>query len=296
MNPPYNMMLVTRGSITMGPGELDSLWGIHIPTRGISVDNFWMDETEITNSQYKQFVYWVRDSIIRERIADPRYAGDDFYRITEDEYGDPVTPRLNWSIPIPWNRNTEEEEAAINSLFVTHPITGQKMLDATQLNFRYEWFDAAEAARRQEQLNRMKGAVTGNDTSTEMVMISKDTAYVNFDGRIVNRPSPAPEQPLRLRTHPHHQHLPRHYQLGHRLPNANNEVYMRNYFAHPPMPTTRWWSQLSRPPPSEWRTMFLRRSINRQGVIIEKYRLPPRRSGAGSTQRQQRQPLPVGDR
>jgi hypothetical protein len=97
-----------------------------------------MDETEITNSQYKQFVYWVRDSIIRERMADPAYAGDDFYIITEDIYGDPVTPHLNWSIPIPWTRNTEEEEATINSLYKTHPITGEKMLDASQMNFRYE--------------------------------------------------------------------------------------------------------------------------------------------------------------
>src|SRR5690606_41708636 len=58
---PYNMVLVSRGSYTMG-GEIDSIWGINIPTRGVSVDNFWMDETEITISQYKQFVYWVRDS------------------------------------------------------------------------------------------------------------------------------------------------------------------------------------------------------------------------------------------
>jgi len=70
---PYNMVLVSRGAYIMGPGEIDSLWGFSIPTRGVSVDNFWMDETEITNSQYKQFVYWVRDSIIRERLADPAY-------------------------------------------------------------------------------------------------------------------------------------------------------------------------------------------------------------------------------
>ena len=30
----------------MVPGEIDSLWGINIPTRGDSVDNFWMDETK----------------------------------------------------------------------------------------------------------------------------------------------------------------------------------------------------------------------------------------------------------
>src|SRR5690554_7659478 len=131
---PYNMVLVYRGAYKMGSSNIDSLWGINTSSRGVSVDNFWMDETEITNSQYKQFVYWVRDSIIRERMADPRYAGDDFYKITEDIYGDPVTPHLNWSIPIPWTRNTEEEEATINSIYRTHPITGEKLLDAQQMN------------------------------------------------------------------------------------------------------------------------------------------------------------------
>ena len=42
-----------------------------------------MDETEITNSQYRQFVYYVRDSIIRERLADPAYGGDETYKIEE---------------------------------------------------------------------------------------------------------------------------------------------------------------------------------------------------------------------
>jgi len=62
------------------------------PVKDISVDGFWMDETEITNSEYKQFVTWVRDSILRERLADPAYGGDETYKITEDKNGDPVTP------------------------------------------------------------------------------------------------------------------------------------------------------------------------------------------------------------
>lgn len=276
---PYNMVLVTRGTYTMGPGEIDSLWGITIPTRGVSVDNFWMDETEITNSQYKQFVYWVRDSIIRERMADPRYAGDDFYKITEDEYGDPVTPRLNWSIPIPWSRNTEEEEAAINSLYVTHPITGQKMLDAAQLNFRYEWFDAAEAARRQQQLNRIQDAVTteGRNTAEESVMITKDTAYVAFDGRIINETITRPLGSLYDFVHTRIINIyPDTTCWVNDFPNANNVVYLRNYFAHPayahhPVVGVSWEQATAF---CEWRTMYLRRSINREGVIIEKYRLP----------------------
>ena len=35
--------------------------------RRVSFDAFWMDQTEVTNAKYRQFVYYVRDSIIRER-------------------------------------------------------------------------------------------------------------------------------------------------------------------------------------------------------------------------------------
>ena len=72
---PYGMVLVKRGSVKMGPDKQDSLWGTIVPSREISVESFWMDDTEVTVAEYKQFVNWVRDSIIRERLADPAYIG-----------------------------------------------------------------------------------------------------------------------------------------------------------------------------------------------------------------------------
>ena len=108
---PYGMVLVKRGSLKMGSEKNDSLWGKDMPTRDISVDAFWMDEKEVTNSMYRQFVYWVRDSIIRERLADPAYGGDETYKIEEDRFGDPVTPHLNWNKALP--RNPDED--AVNS-------------------------------------------------------------------------------------------------------------------------------------------------------------------------------------
>ena len=86
-----------------------------------------MDETEITNAKYRQFVYWVRDSIIRERLADPAYGGNDLFKITEDRYGEPVTPHLDWSRPIPWKRANEDELRAIESVYYVHPITGENV-------------------------------------------------------------------------------------------------------------------------------------------------------------------------
>mgnify|MGYP002454895947 FL=1 len=74
---PYGMVKVPRGYLKVGLEEQDSLWGNVIPGKEISVDGFWMDQTEVTNSMYRQFVYWVRDSIIRERLADPAYGGDE---------------------------------------------------------------------------------------------------------------------------------------------------------------------------------------------------------------------------
>ena len=84
---PYGMVLINRGSIDMGPQKADSAWNIKADARGVSVDGFWMDETEITNSKYKQFVFWVRDSIIRERLADPAYGGNEDFKIEEDREG-----------------------------------------------------------------------------------------------------------------------------------------------------------------------------------------------------------------
>ena len=69
---PYGMTRIGRGYLKMGLEKSDSLWGKDTPVKDISVDGFWMDETEVTNSKYKQFVMWVRDSILRTPTAETR--------------------------------------------------------------------------------------------------------------------------------------------------------------------------------------------------------------------------------
>ena len=66
---PFGMTLIPGGSFIMGKSD-DDLLGINdAPTKTVTVRSYYMDETEITNSEYRQFVDWVRDSVIRRRLA-----------------------------------------------------------------------------------------------------------------------------------------------------------------------------------------------------------------------------------
>ena len=185
---PYGMVPVHKGSLKVGLQENDTLWGAEFPIRDISVDGFWMDEHEVSNAKYRQFVNWVRDSIIRERLADPNYGGDETYKIEEDKEGNPITPYLNWSKPIPWRKANEDEDKAIQSVYVIHPIDGTKMLDAKQMNYRYEVFDYVAAAQRKYRLDpEERDLNTDHAVSNEQVMISKDTAWIDDDGKIIRQ-------------------------------------------------------------------------------------------------------------
>jgi gliding motility-associated lipoprotein GldK len=66
---PYGMTLIPGGAFIMGKSD-DDLANIQdAPTKTVTVRSFYMDETEITNSEYRQFIEWVKDSTIRTRLA-----------------------------------------------------------------------------------------------------------------------------------------------------------------------------------------------------------------------------------
>lgn len=276
---PYGMVEVKRGFLRVGVGENDSLWGNTVPQRDISVDGFWMDQTEVTNAMYRQFVEWVRDSIIRERLADPTYGGDETYKITEDKNGDPIKPHLNWSKPIPWKKADEDQQRALESVYYTHPIDGTVMLDAKQLNYRYEVYDYEKAALRKYRLNPEERDLNTDHriNPDEVVMISKDTAYVDDNGHIVRETI---ERPLSgpwdfLNTYIVNVY-PDTTCWVNDFPNANNEVYMRLYFAsanfndYPVVGVS--WEQAEAF--CAWRTEFLLRGLGPQARYVQRYRLP----------------------
>ena len=71
---PFGMVYIPGGSFLMGQTDQDVTFAQIAQTKQVTVPPFFMDQTAITNSQYRQFVNWVRDSIaITNFVNDPKY-------------------------------------------------------------------------------------------------------------------------------------------------------------------------------------------------------------------------------
>ena len=90
---PYGMVYIPAGSFLMGQTDQDVTFAQIAQTKQVTVNAFFMDETEITNSKYRQFVNWVRDS-----IAITNYLHDDKFYIKP-----PKGVKTNGKKYINWN-------------------------------------------------------------------------------------------------------------------------------------------------------------------------------------------------
>ena len=105
---PYGMLYLPMGSFNMGPSDQDVPYSSTTKSKTVSVQAFYMDETEITNNEYRQFVFWVRDSIARRIIGEEV---DEEYLIMMNAYDEDYDPpHINWEPRIRWD-DPEQREA-----------------------------------------------------------------------------------------------------------------------------------------------------------------------------------------
>lgn len=146
---PYGMVFVPMGSYTMGVGGEDIASGYLAPAKTVSIASFFMDETEITNNEYREFVYWVRDSLIRQAIGEvnPEYLISENPK-TGEQY-DP--PYINWDVKIDWNTDDPAVRDAMESYYIPEGerYYGKKEIDSRKLNYIYYWIDLHAAARKE---------------------------------------------------------------------------------------------------------------------------------------------------
>lgn len=116
------ILLGGKSFSSLMPDEKDSTLLFYKKFTGVEVPAFLMCQHEVTNTEYRKFTNWVRDSIARTILAekDPGY------------YDDAKSKRLDWSIPIDWMN-----EALTDRLF--KPDTNKmnsykkKVLDVSKL-------------------------------------------------------------------------------------------------------------------------------------------------------------------
>ena len=234
---PSGMMLINRGHIRIGTTLNDSLMGTMFPVRDISVDDYFIDRTEVTNAQYRAFVKDVYDSIIAQRAA-----GRDFLY---------------------------DYDLAGASLYRTNPVTGEKSIDTKQLIYAYETYDYAESMK---SIYRTALADT-----TVRVYISKDTAYVDSIGNIIRKKIRRPysgEWDF-LNTYVVNIY-PDTTCWVNDFPNAQNITYARYYFSHPdyddyPVVGVSWEQANAY---CAWRTERMRREMGDRYGNTQPFRLP----------------------
>ncbi len=180
---PYGMAYIPMGSYTMGAGDQDVPYSqLHQP-KTISIAAFYMDETEVTNNEYRQFVYWVRDSIARYMLGDilpEKYLIEE--NLETGEIYDP--PYLNWEEDIEWDG--EEEREVLQDLFLPEHerYYRKKQLDTRLLYFKYYWIDLLAAARKDYSLGDVKEGGLSNrpeGLSDRSVYIRQETINIYPD-------------------------------------------------------------------------------------------------------------------
>lgn len=252
---PYGMVFIPQGSYNMGPSDQDVAFTQNTMSKTISVDAFWIDDTEITNNEYRQFVYWVRDSIMRRTL------GDQFpeFVITEDELGNPIDPPLlNWETKI--DLSEQDVNEAVKDMYLPEQerFYRRKEIDSRKLNFEYYWVDLKQAAVKSNRYNYQTKQYDGNivNNQGETVKIANRSSFVIRD--VVNV---YPDTLCWIADFTY----------------SFNEPLTQSYFWHPsydnyPVVGVSWKQATAF---CIWRTNLMNNSLNTNGEpFVQDYRLP----------------------
>lgn len=181
---PIGMVPIPSGSFVMGQTDYDFAQQQNATPKTVSVSAFYMDDTEITNAEYQVFVNYVRDSIVRQLLAERAYEmgydgtqggsdgsgiasfafknqSKDGQRSAYEEYIDEVSDgrsgyeserMLNWDIPIEWDKYKYPDRdyvEVMESIYYAPEdrFNNERLIDVRKLNYIFAEVDKNKAAR-----------------------------------------------------------------------------------------------------------------------------------------------------
>lgn len=126
---PKGMVYVKSGTYQMGPSDQDISYSYIQRPKSVSIQGFYMDDTEITNNEYRQFVNYVKDSLAHTLLGD----------VLEDDLGN---EKIDWEFEIDWT------DPALDEMFYQGDdvLYSSREMDMSKLVYTMKWHDLKAAA------------------------------------------------------------------------------------------------------------------------------------------------------
>ena len=138
-NPsPVGMVFVPSGVLKMGNSDEDISGKNDALIRTAQISGFYMDATEISNQEYRQFTNWVRDSIAHTILGDFKDNPDGTQNVD-------FTKRINY--------RSQDVVDQLAGMYIPANQSGwgRPEMDASKLVYHMEYFDYDEAVRNPNQ-------------------------------------------------------------------------------------------------------------------------------------------------
>ncbi len=167
---PFGTLFIPMGSYHMGPDDEEAPMAHTTKSKMVSVQAFYIDDSEISNNEYRQFVYWVRDSIARKMLANGSSSMAEDYQISQDDFlnmwpiykGDNnlQDPYINWDSKIRWDSDDDDYRADLQPLYLPEGerFYNRKEIDTRKLNYEYYRIDIKLAASKSNRFRPQKSA------------------------------------------------------------------------------------------------------------------------------------------
>lgn len=198
---PIGMVPVPAGSFVMGNTDYDFAQQQNATPKTVTVSGFYIDDTEITNAEYKVFVDFVRDSIVRQKLAERAYemgfdgttssgaTGLEAYAFkdmsdgsgTQSAYQEYINEmadgrsgyeserQLNWDIDLIWDKYDYPDRDYVEVMEeMYYPpeerFNGERLMDVRKLNYIFTEIDKTKAARAHLDENAKRSDFVITDT------------------------------------------------------------------------------------------------------------------------------------